>query len=235
MHKIDDNLTKVSTRITQAAMAASRDPKGICLLAVSKTQGADALRLAYQYGQHCFGESYLQEALDKQRQLHDLNITWHFIGPIQSNKTRDIAENFDWVHSIDRFKIARRLNEQRPPEKPPLNVCIQVNVDAENNKSGVKLDEIPALAKAVISLPHLRLRGLMAIPSPRNNSDEQKYAFNAIQTALTKLREALYSRDKDLPLDTLSMGMSGDLEVAIHAGATIVRVGTDIFGPRQRV
>lgn len=173
-----------------------------------------------------FGENYLQEALEKIEALQDLSLEWHFIGPIQSNKTRPIAEHFDWVHSVDRLKLARRLSEQRPPHLPPLNICLQVNVSGEQSKSGATLEELPALAREVASLPHLRLRGLMAIPAPAEGLEAQRQPFHHMHQALQQLNA------EGLELDTLSMGMSGDLEAAIAEGATLVRIGTALFGPR---
>lgn len=229
MHKIDDNLHKVTARIAQAAHAARRDPCSVRLIAVSKTQPAAALEQAYRAGQRLFGENYVQEALDKKLQLDHLSgIEWHFIGPIQSNKTRAIANNFAWIHSIDREKIARRLNEQRAPELPALQVCVQVNIDDESSKAGVTLAELPALAAAVAELPRLQLRGLMTIPAPSSDIQQQLKSFARLRDALTELTA------QGVPgLDTLSMGMSGDLEAAIASGATMVRVGTDIFGARD--
>ncbi len=227
MHKIDDQLAKVTARIHQAATAAGRNPQTVQLIAVSKTQPAKALAEAYAWGQRAFGENYLQEALDKQVQLASLaGIEWHFIGPIQSNKTRPIAEHFDWVHSVDRLKIAQRLHDQRPESLPPLNICVQVNIDDETTKSGVSLDELPALVAAIAPLKRLTLRGLMAIPAATNNTDQQRAAFARLHRALVQLNQQGYG------LDCLSMGMSGDLEAAIAEGATFVRVGTDIFGAR---
>jgi hypothetical protein len=221
-----DNIAKVRARISAAAEKVDRDQQSILLLAVSKTRPAEMIRLAAAAGISDIGENYLQEALDKQAELQDLDVTWHFIGPIQSNKTRPIAEHFDWVHSVDRLKIARRLSEQRPSHLPPLNICLQVNISAEASKSGVSLDELPALAASVNALPNIQLRGLMAIPQACDNIDQQRQAF-------AQLRQALVNLQTDLPeLDTLSMGMSGDLEAAIAEGATIVRIGTDIFGSR---
>lgn len=224
MQKIDDKLKKVTERIHQAALAAGRNPQSVHLVAVSKTQPAEILREAHQSGQRRFGENYLQEALDKQQHLADLtDIEWHFIGPIQSNKTRLIAEGFDWVHSVDRIKLAQRLNDQRPLQLPSLNVCIQVNVDDELTKSGISFDELPDLVAAIRDLPRLNLRGLMAIPSVNNSLEQQAAAFR-------KLAEAKAKYDF---MDCLSMGMSADLEIAIAEGATHVRVGTDIFGARN--
>jgi len=223
MQKIDDKLQKVTERIAQAAIAADRNPQSVRLVAVSKTQSAAAIRQAYHAGQRLFGENYLQEALDKQEELADLNdIEWHFIGPIQSNKTRPIAECFAWVHSVDRVKIAQRLNDQRPEDLPPLNICIQVNVDDEETKAGVAIDELNVLVLAIQAFPRLRLRGLMAIPAASNNQDQQQHAFRKLANA----------KGQYAFMDCLSMGMSGDLESAIAEGATFVRVGTDIFGMR---
>jgi len=229
MHKIDDKLAKVTARIHQAAVAAGRNPQTVQLIAVSKTHPAAAVADAYACGQRVFGESYLQEALDKQSRLADLpGIEWHFIGPIQSNKTRPIAAHFAWVHSIDRLKIAQRLSEQRPPELPSLNICVQVNIDDETTKSGVSLAELPLLAAAIRSLPQLHLRGLMAIPAATNNPAQQRAAFAKLRNAFDALNAQGYG------LDCLSMGMSGDMEAAIAEGATFVRIGTDIFGARPK-
>ena len=224
MSTIADNISHVGSRIQTATQAAHRPENSVQLLAVSKTKPAEALREAYAAGLRDFGENYLQEALSKQLELADLPLIWHFIGPIQSNKTRAIAEHFDWVHSVDRLKIAQRLSEQRPAELPPLNICIQVNVSGEVSKSGCTPDDLPALAAAISALPRLKLRGLMAIPEPTDDRAEQDAAFAAVQ----KLQASL-----DLPLDTLSMGMSHDLESAIAQGATWVRIGTALFGARD--
>lgn len=224
MSTIADNLYALAMRIDHAANAARRDPTSIHLLAVSKTKPASAIRQAYAAGVRDVGENYLQEALAKQEQLRDLDLTWHFIGPIQSNKTRAIAEHFDWVHSVDRLKIAQRLSEQRPAHLPELNICLQVNVSGEASKSGCNPTELPALARAVAALPRLRLRGLMAIPEPSDERVTQEAAF----ASLRRLQESLA-----LDLDTLSMGMSHDLEAAIAQGATWVRIGTALFGARD--
>ena len=224
MSTIADNILQVGSRIQTAIQAAHRPENSVQLLAVSKTKPAAALREAYAAGLRDFGENYLQEALGKQLELADLPLIWHFIGPIQSNKTRAIAEHFDWVHSVDRLKIAQRLSEQRPAELPPLNICIQVNVSGEASKSGCTPDDLPALAAAISALPRLKLRGLMAIPEPTDDRAEQDAAFAAVQ----KLQASL-----ELPLDTLSMGMSHDLESAITQGATWVRIGTALFGARD--
>ncbi len=197
------------------------------LLAVSKTQPAERLRELYQLGQRDFGENYLQEALAKQAALADLRICWHFIGPIQSNKTKSISEHFDWVHSVDRIKVARRLSEQRPETLPALNVCLQVDISGEASKSGVPPEALPELAEAVAELPRLRLRGLMCIPAPSDDFAEQRRAFAEMRHGFEALRARGHA------LDTLSMGMSGDLEAAIAEGATLVRIGTALFGPRN--
>lgn len=223
---IADNLARVRAQIQAACQAAGRAPDSVRLLAVSKTWGADAVRQACAAGQTAFGENYIQEAVDKISALRDLPLEWHCIGPIQSNKTRLVAEHFDWVHSIDRLKIAQRLSEQRPAQLPPLQVCIQVNVDGGENKSGVSPQELPALAQAVAALPRLRLRGLMTIPEPAENPAQMR----AVHAQARAWLEAL--RQQGLALDTLSMGMSADMDAAIAEGSTMVRVGTAIFGQR---
>ena len=224
MSTIADNIGLVSQRIRAAADAVQRDASSIHLLAVSKTKPAQAVRDAYAAGLHDFGENYLQEALGKQADLTDLPLSWHFIGPIQSNKTRAIAEHFAWVHSVDRLKIAQRLSEQRPADLPPLNICIQVNVSGEASKSGCTPADLPALAMAISALPRLKLRGLMAIPEPTEDRAEQDAAFATVRDLQASL---------NLALDTLSMGMSHDLESAIAQGATWVRIGTALFGARD--
>ncbi len=216
------------TRIVSASTAAGRAPDSVRLVAVSKTFSADAVREAAAIGQRDFGENYVQEAVEKLRNTVDLPLVWHFIGPIQSNKTVLLAEHFDWVHTIDREKIARRLSEQRPEGRAPLNVCIQVNISGESSKSGVASTDVTALARIITSLPRLRLRGLMAIPENTDDPDLQRQAFARLRTILESLQ-----RD-GMVLDTLSMGMSADLEAAIAEGATMVRVGTAIFGERNR-
>ncbi|WP_292931300.1 YggS family pyridoxal phosphate-dependent enzyme [Noviherbaspirillum sp.] len=230
MSSISDNLQAVEERITTAAREAGRDPREVRLLAVSKTFGADAVIAAAQAGQRAFGENYLQEALDKMSAVHvarpDLLLEWHFIGPIQSNKTRPIAEHFDWVHSVEREKIAQRLSEQRPAHLPPLNICLQVNISGEASKSGVAPGEVLELAKRVANLPRLKLRGLMAIPEPEGDIDRQRVPFRQVRMLLDELRT------HGLDMDTLSMGMSADLVAAVEEGATIVRIGTAIFGQR---
>ena len=224
MSTIADNIGLVSERIRAAAEAAQRDAGSVHLLAVSKTKPAQAVREAYAAGMRDFGENYLQEALGKQAELTDLPLSWHFIGPIQSNKTRAIAEHFAWVHSVDRLKIAQRLSEQRPADLPPLNICIQVNVSGEASKSGCTPADLPALATAISALPRLKLRGLMAIPEPTEDRAEQDAAFATVRDLQASL---------NLALDTLSMGMSHDLESAIAQGATWVRIGTALFGARD--
>jgi len=225
---IEQKFNKVLNRISKAAMDAQRDPGSITLMAVSKTKPPQDIILAYQAGARHFGENYLHEAQHKIAALNALPITWHFIGPIQSNKTRPIAELFDWVHSVDRLKVAQRLSDQRPHELNPLQICLQVNVSNEPTKSGVALHEAEALALAIDALPNIVLRGLMAIPEP---SDE----FEAQQSAFLKVRDLFEQIQCHIPhIDTLSMGMSQDLEAAIAEGATIVRIGTDIFGARDR-
>ena len=227
MQTIRDRLTAVRQRIDAAALRAHRDPGGIRLLAVSKTRPAADLRLAHEAGQQAFGESYLQEALRKQSELADLPLEWHFIGGIQSNKTSAIAEHFQWVHGLCDLRHARRLSSQRPAGMGPLDCCIQVNVSGEATKNGVAPAELASLAQAVSTLPGLRLRGLMALPAPTPDERQQRRAFLRVRQLFDSLRKA------GLTLDTLSMGMSADLEAAVAEGATIVRIGTAIFGPRD--
>jgi hypothetical protein len=228
MDTIEKRLQAVKSRIERAAAAAGRDPRDIVLVAVSKTFPPAAVRAAHAAGQRDFGENHAQEALAKVDALADLALVWHFVGPLQSNKTRPVAERFAWVHSVDRLKIAERLSAQRPAALPPLQVCIQVNVSGEATKSGVSPEEAPALARAVAALPRLRLRGLMAIPEPTDDPALPRRRFESLRA----LKERLVAAG--LPLDSLSMGMSDDLEAAVAAGATMVRVGTAIFGPRPR-
>jgi pyridoxal phosphate enzyme (YggS family) len=221
------NLQAAHTAIEAAACAASRNTNEISLLAVSKTFPAHAIRDAFAAGQRDFGESYVQEALPKLAELHDLPIVWHYIGPLQSNKTRPIATHFAWVHSLDRVSIAQRLSAQRPDNLPPLQVCLQVNVSNESSKSGATMAEVLALATAVSALPNLQLRGLMAIPAPTDDEAEQRAAFAQVAQLQQQLNQAGFA------LDTLSMGMSHDFPAAIAEGATIVRIGTAIFGARD--
>lgn len=240
MSRITGNLQDVHARIAAAAANVSRDASTVLLLAVSKTFDSTAVMEAVAAGQRDFGENYLQEALEKIEEVRRLQnnanvsaevqsalLQWHFIGPIQSNKTRPLAEHFDWVHSVDREKIAARLAEQRPAALPPLNVCIQVNISGEASKSGVAPQDVPALALAIVAMPRLRLRGLMAIPQAADDLDAQRLPFHALHQLYTRLQ------DDGIALDTLSIGMSADLEAAIAEGATIVRVGSAIFGLRD--
>ncbi|MDP2155877.1 MAG: YggS family pyridoxal phosphate-dependent enzyme [Sulfuricella sp.] len=229
MTTIANALQAVRQRIELAASAAGRPVAGIQLLAVSKTFSAAAVRQAYTAGQRAFGESYVQEAMGKVEALNDLPLKWHFIGPIQSNKTRPIAENFAWVHSLDRDRIADRLSAGRPKNLPDLQVCLQVNVSGESSKSGVAPEDLPALARHVQTLPRLKLRGLMAIPEPTDDPVKQRLAFARLRQLLEQLNA------EGFQLDTLSMGMSDDLEAAIAEGATIVRVGSAIFGEREKL
>jgi pyridoxal phosphate enzyme (YggS family) len=228
MTTMSDHLQQVRTRIAAACATAGRDPASVRLLAVSKTFPAEAVREAHAAGQVAFGENYVQEGVAKIEALNDLRdrLEWHCIGPLQSNKTRVVAEHFDWVHSIDRLKTAQRLSAQRPEQLPPLHVCLQINVDAGANKSGVPPEEALPLAQAVAALPHLRLRGLMAIPEPAPDFQTQRDLFLRAAAVFDRLRSA------GLTVDTLSLGMSADLEAAIAAGSTMVRVGTAIFGRR---
>ena len=226
---IAQNLRQVRTQIELDALKAGRDPEEITLLAVSKRKSAETIRQAYAAGQRDFGENYLQEAEQKMLALEDLDLVWHFIGPIQSNKTRAIAENFDWVHSVDRIKIARRLSQQRPQHLPPLNICLQINIDDEQSKSGAGVDEAEELAQQISQMPNLCLRGLMCIPNKVESTTlNQDHAF----VRLDQLYQQLKNKAGLQQLDTLSMGMSDDMQAAIAAGSTIVRIGTAIFGAR---
>lgn len=229
-HNLDNlhaRLVAVQEAIRAAEARHGRPAGAVTLLAVSKTQPAEVLRAAVAAGQTRFGENYLQEALAKMAALADLAVEWHFIGPLQSNKTRPVAEHFAWVHSVDRLKLAERLSAQRPADLPPLSVCLQVNVSGEASKSGCTLQQLPALAQAVAALPRLRLRGLMAIPAPAADPTQQRLPFRQLREALEQLNA------KNLGLDTLSMGMSDDLDAAIAEGATLVRIGSAIFGARR--
>ncbi|UGQ47132.1 YggS family pyridoxal phosphate-dependent enzyme [Massilia endophytica] len=231
MSTIPQNLQAVASAIVAAAAEAGRRPDSVRLLAVSKTFGPDAVEAAAAAGQRAFGENYVQEGVDKIRTLRETlphaALEWHFIGPIQSNKTRPIAEHFDWVHTVEREKIAQRLSEQRPAGLGPVNICLQVNISGEASKSGVAPQEVADLARKVASLPNLQLRGLMAIPEPTDDESQQRTAFRAMRELFDGLRA------DGLALDTLSMGMSADMRAAILEGATIVRVGSAIFGARS--
>jgi PLP dependent protein len=227
MSAIATNLQAVQARIANAAAVAGRSPEGIRLLAVSKTWPLSCILEAADAGQRAFGENYVQEGVEKAIAATERHLEWHFIGPLQSNKTRPVAEHFTWVHSIDRLKIAQRLSEQRPAQLPPLQVCVQVNVSGEASKSGCLPDEALALCQAVAALPRLQLRGLMGIPEPTDDPAAQRAPFRQLRQIYETIRAA------GLPLDTLSMGMSHDLEAAVAEGATIVRIGTAIFGERN--
>ena len=233
MFSIADNLTNVSQRIKKAQIDANRDLESVQLLAVTKTRNAEALVTAMQSGLNCFGENYVNEAISKQEALKDLcsddayqALVWHFIGPVQSNKTKIIAQHFNWVQSVDREKIAQRLNDQRPSSLSPLNICLQVNINHEESKSGVDLQEVEALAELIHNLPHLTLRGLMTIPKAAQSPE-------ALQASFLKMNILFEQLKRNYPeMDTLSMGMSGDIEAAIENGSTMVRVGTALFGQR---
>jgi len=227
MSSIAENYSSIRQQIQLAAQNAGRDEASVALLAVSKTRSAHEIRDLYQLGQRQFGENYIQEALEKISVLSDLPLCWHFIGPIQSNKSRAIAEQFDWVHSVDRFKIAKRLSEQRPTHLPALNICMQVNISREASKSGCLPEAAEALLNQISELPHIVIRGLMAIPAATDNIAEQRHALASMKQLFSKLKTTHPS------LDTLSMGMSNDMEIAIQEGATMVRIGTALFGPRN--
>jgi hypothetical protein len=226
MNNLKANLQNVRARVARACEKAGRDPAEVMVLAVSKKHTPDRIRELHALGQRSFGENYVQEALAKQAQLGALDIEWHFIGPLQSNKTREAAEHFAWVQSVDRAKIARRLADQRPPDLPPLDICIQVNIDREPQKAGVLPEEARELARFAQDLPNVRLRGLMAIPRMVGEEYDPSDSYR-------RLRELfLQIRDGGIPMDTLSMGMSADLELAVLQGSTMVRIGTDLLGPR---
>jgi PLP dependent protein len=226
MSTISEGLQAITARISAAALAAGRALEDIQLVAVSKTFPPECIRAAFACGQRAFGESYVQEALEKINDLNDLPLEWHFIGPIQSNKTRAIAETFQWVHSVDRLRIAQRLSDARPALLPPLQICLQVNISGEASKSGVASAEVALLAEQVSHLSNVRLRGLMTVPRPTDDQEAQRAAFRSMRELLDSLRA------RGIALDTLSMGMSDDLEAAIKEGATIIRVGRAIFGER---
>ena len=227
MSRIAHNLAIIQQRIRVSAAACGRDPGEIQLLGVSKKCSAQDIRDAYKAGVRHFGESYLQEALPKISSLADLDVVWHFIGPIQSNKTRQIAEHFNWVHSVDRMKIASRLSEQRPSRMAPLNICIQVNISLEETKSGIIKEAAREFAQQIVKLPRLRLRGLMSIVEKTSDQQRQRSMFSQLRDILNDLNQ------HGLSLDTLSMGMSDDLEAAVMEGSTFLRIGTGLFGPRQ--
>ena len=231
MNTVQDNLLNIKNEIKKIAKECGRDPNTIQLIAVSKTKPVEQIMEAINAGQLAFGENYVQEGIEKiqyfEKNMPNNDLIWHFIGPLQSNKSKLVAEHFDWMHTIDRLKIAQRLNDQRPKDMAKLNVLIQVNISQEASKSGVKPEEVTDLVKQIVALPNLNLRGLMAIPEIENDYDKQLNVF-------TKMQQLLYSLQKDYPfMDTLSMGMSGDMPAAISAGSTMVRIGTAIFGARQ--
>lgn len=225
MTTIAQRLKQIRAQISESELSCNRQPGSVLLLAVSKTKPAEDIAAAYQAGQRHFGENYLQEALRKQQELGAYAITWHFIGPIQSNKTKPLATHFDWVHSVDSLKIAKRLSEQRPAQLPPLNICLQVNISDESSKSGITLDELPGLCAQVAQLPNLKLRGVMAIPAPQDNFEQQRLPYKTLYQAVARLGRP--------ELDTFSFGMTGDLKAAIVEGSTMVRIGTALFGERN--
>jgi pyridoxal phosphate enzyme (YggS family) len=225
MTTISQRFKQIRSEINDAELAYNRRPGSVLLLAVSKTKPAEDMAAAYRSGQRHFGENYLQEALRKQQELGAYDITWHFIGPIQSNKTRPLATHFDWVHSVDSLKIAQRLSDQRPPHLPPLNICLQVNISDEQTKSGIALTELPQLYEQIAKLPNLKLRGVMAIPAPQQDFEQQRRPYKALYQAVAELKRP--------ELDTFSFGMTGDLKAAIAEGSTIVRIGTALFGERD--
>lgn len=228
---IKNNISSIQRRLQQAASDAGRTPNEVLLLAVSKTRTSTQIKAALAAGITSFGENYLQEALEKIDQLSNSKLDWHFIGPLQSNKTRLAAENFSWIHSVDRLKIAQRLSDQRPSTMAPLNLCLQINIDNEPSKSGFSAQQALAAAADIANLPNVKLRGLMAIPQSRTDLKAQRTPFIKLRQLKDQINSLL---DNSQKLDTLSMGMSGDMDAAILEGATIVRVGTDIFGPRDR-
>ncbi|MGZ5526851.1 MAG: YggS family pyridoxal phosphate-dependent enzyme [Methylomonas sp.] len=225
MTTISQRLKQIRSQINDAELVYNRRPGSVLLLAVSKTKPAEDIAAAYQSGQRHFGENYLQEALRKQQELGAYDITWHFIGPIQSNKTRPLATHFDWVHSVDSLKIAQRLSDQRPAHLPPLNICLQVNISDEETKSGIALTELSQLYEQIAKLPNLKLRGVMAIPAPQQDFEQQRRPYKALYQAIAELKQP--------ELDTFSFGMTGDLKAAIAEGSTIVRIGTALFGERH--
>lgn len=228
MTQISDNLQTIGAKLKKFSLRYNRIENSVKLLAVSKKHDSTKIQEAYEYGQRAFGENYVQELWDKYHELSELDIEWHFIGPLQSNKTKKIAEIVDWVHTIDRLKIAQRLNDQRPENLAPLSVCIQLNTSGENSKSGISEDEVTDLAKEIIKLPNLKLRGLMVIPAPEDNFNKQLEVFAKVSA----IKDTL-NLEQGIELDTLSMGMSNDIEAAIAGGSTMVRIGTAIFGQRE--
>jgi pyridoxal phosphate enzyme (YggS family) len=226
MHDLHKHINNVLAQISEYATHYQRQPDSVHLLAVSKKHPAAMIREAYQYGLRRFGENYLQEALEKMHQLADLDIEWHFIGPIQSNKTREIASHFDWVHSVDRLKIARRLNEQRPDNLPPVNICLQINISHESSKSGMSLDELDDICENISHMQRISLRGLMAVPAATESLEQQRLPFRVLRLRLQDLQ------NKYPHMDTLSMGMTNDMQAAIAEGANLIRIGTGIFGAR---
>ena len=233
MSKIRDNLQIIGAKLEQYSNQYNRPKNSVSLLAVSKRHTIDKIREAYEFGQRSFGENYVQELLDKNNQLEDLAIEWHFIGPLQSNKAKKITEVAAWVHAVDRLKIAQRLSDYRPDDMPPLSICLQVNISGEETKSGIKPEELHALAHQIAQLPKIKLRGLMVIPAPQDDFVKQRKVFAEVNTLKDNLQQYLVDNDISIDLDTLSMGMSNDIEAAIAEGATIVRVGTAIFGQRE--
>jgi len=233
MSKIRDNLQIIGAKLEKFTSQYNREKNSVHLLAVSKRHSIDKIREAYELGQRIFGENYVQELLEKHEQLKDLAISWHFIGPLQSNKAKKIAEVADWVHALDRLKIAKRLSDNRPHDLPPLSICLQVNISGEASKSGISTDELHSLALEIAELPNLKLRGLMVIPAPEDNVNKQREVFAQVKKVKDDLQQFLNEKNSKVDLDTLSMGMSNDIESAIAEGATIVRVGTAIFGQRE--
>lgn len=229
MKKTADNIAKVRARIQQALHKKHENKQNICLLAASKTRNPAEIRLAHQAGIYDFGENYLQEALPKIKALSGIEICWHFIGPLQSNKSKEVAEHFAWFHALDRLKIAQKLHQHRPANMPPLNICIQVNINEENSKSGITPSDLNRFISSLLPLSHLQIRGLMAIPEPQQSQDRLESTFAKMEALLQQCQQQF----SELTLDTLSMGMSADLELAIAHGATIIRVGTAIFGERN--
>jgi PLP dependent protein len=230
--KITDNLAQIHNEISGAEKQFHRDQGCVCLLAVSKTRTVDEILTAINEGQHHFGENYCQEAIEKIGIINQAGVIWHFIGSIQSNKTNQIAHHFDWVHTIDRIKIARRLDEARPEDKPPLNICVQINISGEDSKSGVSIDDAADFIDELEQFKQLKVRGLMSLPAPTNDFDQQRHAFSLLNKKLRLVNKLRLNQHRP-ELDTLSIGTSQDMKAAIAEGATIVRIGTAIFGPRN--